>query len=242
MIFIRWQHLFVHTFDTTPKSWYAETKLCKGTESWSLLTEGFQLTFGFHSECPEIEDALEVIRMNLFDDCPSPIVNQLDWETQMESVMECYNFATEEDKDPRNVNILELEGSHDVQGPALEIPEITEKVKIKKVKIGIEADPKDASIRDYWDDETIGHITDLLQEYQDLFPTKFIEMKGILGDLGVMRIPLKEGVKPAKYFPYRLNPRYKEKVRQELDKMIAAGIIEPVEESEWVSPIVVHDK
>ena len=59
----------------------------------------------------------------------------------------------------------------------LEIPEITEKVKTKKVTIGIDANPKMASIVDYWDDETVGRIADLLQEYQDLFPTKFIEMK-----------------------------------------------------------------
>ena len=99
-----------------------------------------------------------------------------------------------------------------------------------------------ASIGHYWDDETIGHIADLLQEYQDLFPTKFIEMKGILGDLGVMKVPVKEGVKPVKQRPYRLNPQYKEKVKQELDKMITTGIIELVEESEWVSPMVVQDK
>ena len=67
-------------------------------------------------------------------------------------------------------------------------------------------------------------------------------MKGILGDLGVMRIPLKEGVKHVRQCPYRLNPRYKEKVKQELDKMIATGIVEAVEESEWVSPMVVQDK
>jgi hypothetical protein len=132
---------------------------------------------------------------------------------QMESVMECYNFATEEDEDPCNVNIPELEGSHEVQGCALEIPEITEKVKLKKVNIGTKANPKMASIGDYWDDETIGHIAYLLQEYQYLFPTKFTKMKGILRDLGVMKIPLKEGVNPIKQHPYRLNPRYKEKVR-----------------------------
>ena len=77
-----------------------------------------------------------------------------------------------------------------------ESPEVTEKVKIKKVNIGTDANPKMASIGDYWDDETVGHIVDLLQEYQDLFPTNFIEMKGILGDLGVMKIPLREGSKP----------------------------------------------
>ena len=99
--------------------------------------------------------------------------------------------------------------------------------------------PKIASIGNHWDNRTIGQVADLLQEYQDLFPMKFEDMKGILGDLGVMRIPLKEGAKPVKQRPYQLNPRYKEKVRKELDKMLALGIIEPVEESEWVSPMVV---
>ena len=67
-------------------------------------------------------------------------------------------------------------------------------------------------------------------------------MKGIVGDLRVMRIPLKEDPRPVKQRPYRLNPRYKEKVKDEIDNMLAAGIIEPVEESEWVSCMVVQEK
>eukprot|EP00253_Pinus_taeda_P016378 PITA_16378 len=35
---------------------------------------------------------------------------------------------------------------------------------------------------------------------------------------------------------------YKEKVRLNLDKVLAAGIIEAVEESAWVSPLVVNEK
>ena len=62
-----------------------------------------------------------------------------------------------------------------------------------------------------------------------MFPTKFTKMKGIIGDLGVMRIMLKEGANLVKQCPYRLNPRYKDKIKQELDKMIAIGIIEVVE-------------
>ena len=91
------------------------------------------------------------------------------------------------------------------------------------------------------DDETVGHIADLLHDYQDLFSTKFIEMNGIVGYLGVMSIRLKEDARPVKQRPYRLNPCYKEKVKDEIDKMLAAGIIEPVEESEWVSPMVVQE-
>ena len=68
----------------------------------------------------------------------------------------------------------------------------------------------------------VSKVTQLLHEYQDLFPTKFSEMKGILGDTGVMKIPLKPAAKPMKQRPYRLNPKYKEKVKLELEKMLAA--------------------
>lgn len=49
----------------------------------------------------------------------------------------------------------------------------------------------------------------LLREYQDLFPTKITELKGILSDLGMMKITLKPDAKPVKQQPYRLNPQSK---------------------------------
>ena len=53
---------------------------------------------------------------------------------------------------------------------------------------------------------------------------------------------MKPDAKLIKQRPYRLNPKYKEKVRQALDKMMEAGIIEPVEESNWVNPMVFQEK
>ncbi len=55
--------------------------------------------------------------------------------------------------------------------------------------------PRYATIGYYWDEEMVRKVTELFQEYQDLFSTKFSEMKGILGDIGVMKIPLKPDVK-----------------------------------------------
>ena len=89
---------------------------------------------------------------------------------------------------------------------------------------------------------TVDKVVGLLCEYQDLFPTNFLDLKGIIGDLGVMKITLKLDAKPMKQRPYSLNPKYKESVCLELDKTLVAGIIEPVEESDWVSPIVVQEK
>jgi hypothetical protein len=40
----------------------------------------------------------------------------------------------------------------------------------------------------------------------------------------------------------RLNPVYKKKVKVEIDRMLEVGIIEPIEEYEWISPIIVQEK
>jgi hypothetical protein len=111
-----------------------------------------------------------------------------------------------------------------------------------KVNIGTKDKPKFVNIGDYWNDETVEKIVDLLREYQDLFPTTFSEMKGIVGELGEMKIPLNPDAKPVKQRPYRLNLVYKKKVKAEIDRMLEDGIIEPVAESEWISPMVVQDK
>jgi hypothetical protein len=57
-------------------------------------------------------------------------------------------------------------------------------------------------------------------------------MKAIKGPMGEMKIPLKPDARPVKQIPYILNPKYKEKVNIELDRMMEEGIIEPIEESE----------
>jgi hypothetical protein len=67
-------------------------------------------------------------------------------------------------------------------------------------------------------------------------------MKGIARELGEMKIPLRPEARPIRQRPYRLNPIYKQKVKDEIDRMLEADIIEPVEESEWISPMVVQDK
>eukprot|EP00253_Pinus_taeda_P004566 PITA_04566 len=58
----------------------------------------------------------------------------------------------------------------------------------------------------------------------------------------MMRITLKPDAKLVKQISYCLNPKYKEKVCLELDNMLEAGIIDLVEESDWVSPMVVQEK
>ena len=79
-------------------------------------------------------------------------------------------------------------------------------LKIRKVNIGMEENPMFENVWDYWDEQMMAKITYLLHEFQYLFPMNFSEKKGILGDLGEMKIPLKPYVKPVRQRLYHLNP------------------------------------
>jgi hypothetical protein len=57
-----------------------------------------------------------------------------------------------------------------------------------------------------------------------------------------MRIPLKPKARSVRQSPYRLNPIYKKKVKEEIHRVLEAGIIEPVEEYEWEILMVVQEK
>jgi hypothetical protein len=67
----------------------------------------------------------------------------------------------------------------------------------------------------------------------------FLDMKGLEGELGDMKIPLKPEAILIRKRPYMLNLVYKQKVKEKIDKMLYDGVIEPVEESKWISPMVV---
>lgn len=99
-----------------------------------------------------------------------------------------------------------------------------------------------AIIGDYWDQETVTQVVNLVKEYEDLFPKSFLEMKGSVESIREMTIKLKPDAKLVKKRPYWLNPKYKEKMCKVLDQMLEAGMIVPVEDSNWIILIVVQPK
>jgi len=55
-------------------------------------------------------------------------------------------------------------------------------------------------------------------------------MKWIDSELGEMNIPLKQNAKPVRQKPYILNLKYKEKIKEEIERMLEEGIFEPMVE------------
>jgi hypothetical protein len=138
--------------------------------------------------------------------------------------LSCYHVQEEvpEEDDMRDIHIKEAEGEREVEGPPLESKVIVVSIKVKKLNIGTVENPNMANIGDYWDEQIVESIIELLREYSDLFPTKFIEMKGIAGELGEMKIPLRAKARPIRQRPYRLNPIYKKKVKAEINRILEA--------------------
>jgi hypothetical protein len=82
----------------------------------------------------------------------------------------------------------------------------------------------------------------IVKDYSDVFAWAPTDLEGIPAELGEHAIDLQEGAVPLRQRQYRLNPRYSLMVKEEIDRLLEAGFIYPVNNSEWVSPIVVVPK
>jgi hypothetical protein len=71
--------------------------------------------------------------------------------------LSCYHVqeATSDEDDPCNIQIEEVEGERDVEGPPIELEVISMPIKVNKVNIGTIKQPKMANIGDYWDEKIV---------------------------------------------------------------------------------------
>jgi hypothetical protein len=175
--------------------------LHKGTTTWRTLQQYFTITFSFEHENPNIDATLKRIRGVIF--IKEPEIEFIREEKQrnkqtVKELLSCYHVQEEapDEDDPHDIQIKEVEGKRDVEGPPIESEVISMPIKVNKVNIGTTEQPKMASIGDYWDEQIVESIIELLCEYSDLFPTTFTEMKGIAGELGEMKIPLRPEARP----------------------------------------------
>jgi hypothetical protein len=242
-----WPHHFIHTLEGIPGNWHIDQEMCRITTEWIGLQQNFVATFSFEHENPNIDSMLKLIWGVIFVYEPEVEIMTEYQQQNIQTVkhlLSCYHVEEEkpDEDDMCNIQITEIEGDREVEVPSMESELFFSPIKVNKVNIGMNYNPKMASIGDYWDEQTVERITKLLHEYSDLFPTTFTEMKGVVGELGEMKIPLKLEAIPVRKRPYRLNPVYKQKMKEKIDRMLEVGIIEPVEEFEWIIPMVFQEK
>ena len=134
----------------------------------------FKNSVSFEDESPTMDAALQVIKNSFFEEIPLPRYNMPHWAATFQWKSEYYNISGDQEvDDPRDLHILYSQGNHNIGGPKIESTNFVMSLKTRKINIGLKENHKFANIGDYWDDETVGKIIDLLHENQVLFPTKF---------------------------------------------------------------------
>jgi hypothetical protein len=81
-----------------------------------------------------------------------------------------------------------------------------------------------------------------LKEFKYVFAWTYKDLKGIPLKLAQHRIELNITISLAHQAKDTLNPNYVIAVKQDIDKLLASGFIEYVEEATWLSPVIVVPK
>jgi len=82
----------------------------------------------------------------------------------------------------------------------------------------------------------------MLKENLEAFTWSYKEMKGVHPLVCTHHIYIKEGCKPVRQPQRRMNPTLKDILKEELQKLLDAGFIYPVSNTEWVSHLVLVPK
>ncbi|CAN6688478.1 unnamed protein product [Malus baccata var. baccata] len=85
-------------------------------------------------------------------------------------------------------------------------------------------------------------LIQVLKDHKTAIAWSIVDIKGINPATCMHRILLEEGAKPTREAQRRLNPLMMEVVKKEVIKLLDVGIIYPISDSKWVSPIQVVPK
>ncbi|XP_031253758.1 uncharacterized protein LOC116111755 [Pistacia vera] len=85
-------------------------------------------------------------------------------------------------------------------------------------------------------------LLDILRKHEKVMGWTIADIKGISPSICMHKILMEENFKPTIQPQRRLNPIVQEVVRKEVVKLLDAGIIYPISDSNWVSPMQVMTK
>jgi hypothetical protein len=85
-------------------------------------------------------------------------------------------------------------------------------------------------------------VEHLLQEFNDVFAWTYKDLKRIPLHIVVHSMEFDTTISPTHQAKYQMNPNYIAIMKQDLDKLLATGFIAPIEETSWLSSIIVVPK
>ena len=109
---------------------------------------------------------------------------------------------------------------------------------LEQVDIGDGSVPRPTFINQNLEADYKVELIALLKEYVDCFAWDYTEMPGLSRELVEHRLPIKKGFRPFKQKPHRFNSTIYDRIKEEINRLLQAGFIQPCRYAEWVSNIV----
>ena len=91
-------------------------------------------------------------------------------------------------------------------------------------------------------DKEMAKLLAVLEKHRPIFGYSLEDLKGISPTLCTRRIPIDSTCIPSRELQRRLNNTIRDVIKKEVLMLLHVGIIYPVPQSEWVSPVQVVPK
>jgi ribonuclease HI len=144
---------------------------------------------------------------------------------------------------PRPKGIIPLENFFDRNDMYKRKPSIKIGDEIIECNIGTQVSPKLIKFGKGTTIDEREKLTTLISEFKDVSAWSYEDLKAYREDVIKHAIPLVDGTKPFRKKLRQMNRKVAPQVQKELQKMVEAGIIEPIKYSSWVSnPVIVRKK
>ena len=86
-------------------------------------------------------------------------------------------------------------------------------------------------------DEEMAALIKVLKSHKQAIAWRLSDIRGINPEFCTHKILMEDNFKPAVQSQRRVNPKIHEVIKQEVLKLLDAGLIYPISDSPWVSPI-----
>jgi len=126
-----------------------------------------------------------------------------------------------------------------VQPPNLELKPLPENLKYAYLE---DDDKLPVIVSTSLDADQEEKLLQVLRRHKKAIGWTLADIPGISPSMCMHRILLEDGAKPVRQPQRRLNPVILEVVKKEVTKLLQAGIIYPISDSDWVSPVQVVPK
>ncbi|WJX18782.1 hypothetical protein P8452_08546 [Trifolium repens] len=144
-----------------------------------------------------------------------------------------------EEVSPLEANIEELRGESELVKVKLELKTLPSHLKYVFLE---EGDSKPVIISSSLSMNEEKRLIQVLKENKEAIGWTLSDLKGISPSYCMHNIMMEDDYKPVAQPQRRLNPTMKEVVRKEVVKLLEAGMIYPISDSAWVSPVQVVPK